>query len=353
MKNLFLFALPNLLRRLHSEQAGTALTEFAITLPVYLLFFAGIVSFHQVQQAALMSHQKASAELWKEAVHMQTTRFTDGYTPLAGVYNAADYYSRAGETFGIAHTIDTVTSVQGMYADSHYKVWAMDKVLLADLKSESKLAPKVMNEKSHAYKLMDDRVQAPSGGGSGVLRIVSMALDMTGARPAIAAGVRYGVVGGVDKDHYDVPFFDNSRPKARYNASAPTYPEERWAALALTRIEMANTKAYNELLAFGNHKFGTNKPPRAKAPGVPDGPGNCDGGGGVEEMSEEEKAFREECQRRAEKYESCYNGCSGTFKRICRLRCKKPPKRCKNQANSPADLTNIKPFELPAGGGSC
>lgn len=343
MKNV-LIRLRHILRSFHREQAGTALTEFVITMPVYLFFFSGIITLHQLQEVRLYSHQKTSAELWEKAVDMQTSYFSGGLSPGAGAINTGAYYAKANDLASITGALDTGDAALGMYFESGIKAGAIDNVpfLNANITPEPKmnLAPDIMNEESHAHTLMNDRIfSIGSCNGSGIGNILCLVLSGTGARPSLAAGIRYGVVGAVDKTNYNTPLFDNNNVKARYNVAAPTYPNERWEALALSRLEMSNGHdAYDELLEFGIVS-GSGSAPRVKAPNQEDG--NCGGNPGGGDT--------EQCQQEYDAYLACMDTCQANDPDATDCPCDEP--ECSDVSNPQDNMSDIS-FEN-AGEGGC
>lgn len=314
------------LRAFHSAQSGTALTEFVITIPVYLIFFSGIITLYQIQEIRLFSQQSTSAELWKNAIKVQTkpvknetsendSEFTDWrMVPGPAAAETAKYYAATNESLSVTGLLDTGTAAMGMYFDSGVKTEAINLIPLLNANvspdPQTDLASEIMHEGSHAYNLMNDQMLSNmNSGGGGILGIVSMALNATGARPGIAAGIRYGIVGAYDKTNYGVAPFDNTKLKTRYAVSAPTKPSERWVALALSRIEMSvGHDGYDELLAFGIGTGGGDKPDRVKAPNrenhsCGDSPVNTD--------------IDPACEQQIQAYEACRNACDANPDEPC------------------------------------
>lgn len=347
MKN-FLFSIRQRLTSIHRTQDGTALTEFVITLPVYLIFFSGILTLHQLQEVRLFSHKKTSAELWEKAIDVQTSYFSAHMNPGTGAFVTGAYYADSGD-LGATAALDTGDAALGMYWESGLKLKALAlgaPIFNANFEYEPQtdLAPDVMNPSSHAYCLMNDRIggrcgDSDGGGGGSLGATISTLFDFGGARPGFAAGIRYGVVGAVDKSSYAVPLFDNSRPKARYNVTAPTYPNERWEALALTRLEMSQGHdGYDELLEWGivtgsgsPSGVGQGSPPKRNQPPGEAEEDDCDAD--KSGLSPEEAAT---CLEASDDYMECIFDCEDAlFPSLCRNGCPKPPSYCEDGGVDP------------------
>lgn len=299
------FQILSILRHFHRAQSGAALTEFAITLPVYLMFTAGIISLYNIQKDAILTHQLASSHLWEEAIEVQTS-YTSRLFPLGGAANSFSYYSDVGETWTIMNGFDSVTSGLGMYNESGVKAGGMDLIPGFNVSPDPKvnLAPDVMDKESHSFCLMNDNaLQSCDLSVSGFAAAINSLLDLAGARPGLAAGIRYGIVGVYDDTAYkSLEMLDNNDPKARYTVMAPTMPEERLMAVALTRLEMSRGHdAYDKFVAFGT------------------GQTDFSGGGSIDVPDLEDlEQCGDDAQAAAQEYDDCCDVCF-----ICRSNARK------------------------------
>lgn len=64
-------------RRLHLDQRGTAMTEFVITLPAFIVIFGGIVGLHKLQDSATRAHPMAYRAMWEQAYAVANTEADD------------------------------------------------------------------------------------------------------------------------------------------------------------------------------------------------------------------------------------------------------------------------------------
>ncbi len=260
----------NPLRRLHSDRSGTAMTEFAITLPVYVIFMVGIISMFEIHQGVIMSEQRAAAEMWDEALDVQHRTYIPSWEalPATAAIDAGAWYLEAEDATSPAAIIDTVTSAMGMYADSGAKVGFAHGLGATNLDMNCPDSPQtsiggIVDSQSHTARLMNDQMNFNNmGGSSGPVAIASAVLDGSGSRPMLGAGIRYGIVGGIDKSQFgsDHSLYNraySAETLTAYNASAPTRPMERLFQLALVRLEMGTSSAYDDMVAFGWSNIGS------------------------------------------------------------------------------------------------
>ncbi len=230
--------LPSFLRRLHGDESGAALTEFAITLPIFLAFTVGILNLHDIHQNLLISEQRASAELWEDAIDAQTSAFGKPPSPFLGGPQAMSTYSSLGDLMSIPGALDVTTNFAGVYGDSGTKTMAMNAVPGVNMDSDPKLTLNqiLCNSNSHAYTLLNDL--NPIGGAS------------------LAAGLRYGVVSGQDTVTFQTERGADWRSIAGetdvwYVASTPTAPTDHVVGLIFTQLEIRSEDAWQDTVAFG------------------------------------------------------------------------------------------------------
>lgn len=246
------------------------MTEFAITLPVYVMFMVGIISMYEIHQGAMVSEQKAAAEMWDDAIDVQYRNYipSSEALPVTGAARAADYYSDADDTNTLAFPLDTLTSAGGMYADSGTKAGFANAIDPNSMNMDCPSNPgvhinQIVGAQTHTSRLMNDMINFNNmSGASGPADIANVILDGTGSRPMLGAGIRYGVVGGVDRTEWGSG--DNVQDRGyeaetltSYNASAPTRPMERIFQLALVRLEIGTEDAYEDTVAFGLSNIGS------------------------------------------------------------------------------------------------
>lgn len=62
-----------LLHRLRYDERGSAMTEFTICLPAFLILFVGITELGQLEEAGLQVQLRANKEMWGNAIPVQKT----------------------------------------------------------------------------------------------------------------------------------------------------------------------------------------------------------------------------------------------------------------------------------------
>ncbi len=256
------------LRRLHQSRSGTAMTEFAVTLPIYILFMIGILNLYNIHQEVLLSEQRASAELWEDAVGVQSG-FPVSFemTPGSGAISSASHYSSVGDFLSVANSIDSGTAAGGMYAESGLKVSAADLIPNVNVDPEPEFnLNQVVCDPSFTSNLMNDRMLAGQMDYDNFAGIASSVLNATGARPALGAGIRYGIVGGID-DHQFGSDSDASAMgmtqafggdvQTDYSALAPTRPVDRIGTVGLARLEIGPDDGFSDTANFGWTNIGS------------------------------------------------------------------------------------------------
>lgn len=232
-------------RQLRDEERATALTEFVIILPIFLVAFGGILSLYDAHETALRTHALASAELWKDVRPIQTSYKAVHMHPVAGAIDAGLHYNDTGQ-WGVMAAKDIGESIGGLYADSGGKASMAAVVENIGVDPKLTLSGVLGDNTSHTFNLMNDLIMAGQMQTGGWAQVTSSVLTQAGARPALAAGIRYGIGSSVvRKDFPSSPWLDG-QAEAAYTAAAPPMPEERLLAVVLTRLEMGTVDAYQE-----------------------------------------------------------------------------------------------------------
>lgn len=275
-------SLARLTRTLHANERGTAITEFVITLPVFVFMFVAILHLHGISEMGAQGKAAAYSKALEDFREMQTTYvpFDWSVTPITGGGRAALWHNRVSASHPrdrVADLVlDPVPVAGGHMLESWSRIalsgppsWAAETVEL-----KQPLAFKTMNGLMNgppsesevrggerigyeygpsvfAIDLMDDLAGPPgSNGQKSWMGFMNQALNVGGIRPAIAAGMRYGVVEG----EYDktLPWMTRSYTVQQdTHIAAPTRPTSKWISLAIIRMYLANDHAYDHsMLAF-------------------------------------------------------------------------------------------------------
>lgn len=285
------------LRGLHRDCCGAALTEFAITLPVYMIFMVGIITLWEIQEGAVTNEKEASAELWEDAIKIQS-QYTEHINPTAGAidsihnhygWSSLGSFDFSSETAFAA--IDGGSSAGGIYFESAAKVAAFDAVGLAEGTPDElaySMDPKLADGDSMTNRLLNDQMNFSNSDFGSLAGMLEAVLDFTGSRLGAGAGIRYGIASGIsenstsiidEKRNYQVEY------ESKFNATAPTMPEERLAALAMSYIRVSSNDGFANTAAWGLTNIGS-------------GPGSIDD---VDDLTGD----AQECMDAAEDYQEC------------------------------------------------
>lgn len=247
------------IRRAHQNQRASALTEFIIGLPIFILIFAGISDIYSLNNKALVVKATASSKTFADAVSIQTTLRPKHMNPVGSalVDLGQGNYSGFGDAF-----INGLSGA-GIYADSGVKVNLADIILPVNPSPEITLGP-IMGQADgsgsnlYSYNLLNDLVSFEKEAFTqpSFTQITSGILSMTGARPAIAAGIRYGAARGEEPGSVTGNFgtYDMG---ARYSLPAPPMPTHRAISVALTRLEFARSTPFDKTIVVFDYSADT------------------------------------------------------------------------------------------------
>lgn len=249
-----------LLARLNDED-GSAMTEFVIGLPVYIILFLGILNLGNLNIGGVLVKGQAHREMWEEAIKIQTGWRPDwAMNPVAAAGDALAYHNGAGGTLldkglDAAAGAGAITGNGGLLADSYIRVRPVDVVeniggadgqITYDIDDIM-----AADDYKIAKTLMDDGVNYGAFSGvNSALGALNSLLTFTGARPALAAGIRYGISGG--NKSYDVNLFGAPDVTLKYAAHVANAPKATPHTLtfAVVRLAMASEERYDTAIKF-------------------------------------------------------------------------------------------------------
>lgn len=222
-------------RTLCSDERASSITEFVIGLPIFILIFSGMGSLYRLNEESLKLKAQTNAALWAEA-----DMGAGSVLPIGAAFSVgsiSDLVSNGGQALGI-------------YVDSGAKTTIPS--MLPGVPKPCFLVNCALGNASDDYfakVLLDDNMLNALNGelsASGWANFISTALSVTGSRPAIAAGIRYGEVAG-DPQSTTVTngwgSFDLQTTKL--SMPAVTEPTYRMFAVGLTRVEFAKDEVWN------------------------------------------------------------------------------------------------------------
>lgn len=274
----------SLLHGVHHDERGTSITEFVITLPVFVLSFVAILHLHGISELAAQGKATAYARALDDFKTIQTS-----YLPFDWSVNAVTAGGRAGiwhNRVSASHdrdraadlVLDPVPIAAGHMAESY------SRILLSG--PPSKTAETVGLKPPMAHRTMNALMNTPSkspitglerygtrmsgtagsvfakdlnddlvnisglSGQKGWMGFMNGIVSTAGARPAFAAGMRYGVTEG-EFDEAQTFMRKTWQIQESTHIAAPTRPTSKWISTAIIRSYLSTDVAYNEsILAF-------------------------------------------------------------------------------------------------------
>lgn len=196
------------LRTFDCDQRGTSLTEFVVILPVFITLFVGIVELNKIERAGVRVKALAAKDTWEQAMAVHDGGIIDvdhGYPQMAAanaLSTASSYPSPHGDNFERLKNFGLMSGPQDE---------ADRATMLPDLVGGNvSQAPDPTRGSTFPRDMLDESRWNPVSSGSGGLSIFngSAALSNFGPNQPIAAGIRYGMVGG--KYERDVESFGST-----------------------------------------------------------------------------------------------------------------------------------------------
>lgn len=202
--------LRNRLCRFHVDEDGTAITEFTIFLPIWIMMIIAVTSLMRVGVFSTKVQLQAQKDMWSKVIPITASGINLDHAywnPNAG-YGAAsvDYFRVAGIegnpqalNDGIEGAADLVNVVEGHYTESYTRSLLpptepfIDNV---DVTSSPEEVLQMDDTERYPHKLLNDTLTDNFDfGGSALSTIISLAA-LAGFIHHTAAGIQYGSVFG-------------------------------------------------------------------------------------------------------------------------------------------------------------
>lgn len=257
--------------RLAGDQQGVALTEFVVCLPVFLLIFVGVVNLNKLQAEGMAVKMRATNNLWTEAIPVQKSTFGPRMLPsvqggLAAAHIGSHFrypladtvgiasagglagFGHFGESYALVKPVDMMANI--WFSPPSFNLWNLFE--LDPPNHDHQLTWKgsnVYNNQKYARDLVDDSTVKSLPPAPGLLGFANAALTVSGARPAIAAGVRYGLAVGEDQN--TVSFAgQNYSLSAGYDVLVAPKPTSELMTTGVTRLGIQSYKQLNWVLGI-------------------------------------------------------------------------------------------------------
>ncbi len=242
--------------RLNKDEKGSAMTEFVITLPIFIIIFSGMGSLYQVGDTGLRAMATANRMLWEE-----TQRDS-----LLNVPNAVPLGALIGMEFTSAETFSTAPQAGGIYFDSAFKT-GMAAIFVPGLPGPVEISYGIKNihakfrDRSPAKLLLDDKLI----GGSPLSTL------------GLATGIRYGTARAKQGGSVTTAFGTYNFKEVRMGVPINTAATHRLAAVLLIENEHNKHRVLRESILTFDYATDFGGEPDWGAPGTPDPPpdGSC------------------------------------------------------------------------------
>ena len=256
-----------LLRRFHRNEEGVSLTEFIITVPIFLSLMVGILNMGQLLREVPQAGRYAATEMWEAtyAAESDTLRMSARYewTELGShqgwIGNMYSAYAGAtghwGESF--LYSGPLMTGLTGRTIPTHGEYGRM--------RQNRTLSPSNIVGNAHVATMMVndgltfDSLTTSMGGNptslTGIIGAVAgSAVAISGASAGFGAGIRYGQVRTTYEHSFEMSFGGSRDWTYGYTSlvspttEGPLNPEQRSFLVARASAEIRNP--YNSLMDF-------------------------------------------------------------------------------------------------------
>lgn len=255
-----------LLSKFHKSEDGTTISEFVLTLPIFIVAFVGTLQLGLFNEKSVKTWAKAHRNTFNLAIPVSKSRFSVHMQPTVGAALAGAGLAfgnkpihQTGIQRGIVLAAEGSTYIamgtKGHWGESSTRTMPVDAVVKMRFVEGYRTSDssKVIGNSKLVKDLVDESVGNFSGSGGGALGAINGLLSGSGVRPAMAAGQRYGAVVGFATDSLSVGG-RSMNMRAHFNTLVPPYPLKGFEAAAVptgvVRITMENQRPYKEILGI-------------------------------------------------------------------------------------------------------
>lgn len=242
---LALASMRRILGKMHRAETGTAMTEFIIVLPIFLLIFNGVMILGQFTREGTTRPIRAYKDTFEKVLPFQKdfpmatwsispasgaveagVHMTDSHSPVHNVspmvkgaaivtegltYTGMGIKGTMGESYARANALTLVPSMKLMGCKKNGPDWTsgcteLNKTMggTGDFNNGNLTAniDKIIGDSEYANALLNDAIQPAAFKPGTVLSTLMSGITVLGIRPALAAGIRYGTVYGRADDSY-------------------------------------------------------------------------------------------------------------------------------------------------------
>jgi hypothetical protein len=206
---------------MHREDEGTALTEFVICLPVFIIIFIGISDLWKMQNAAVAVQIIATKNMWTAAIPVQQSMTASpmhmsaqsGGMTVVSTVNKRTQLSFVNKAIWTGKALGM--GLGGHFGESYYMTLPIHSRFKNDLPDNKVAMVATDLLKGNKGKPVAELVNDSPMGGIAMLR------------PSIAAGIRYGMVGGEASQSLNTSIAGGASYtlSAGYDISVAPYPQ--------------------------------------------------------------------------------------------------------------------------------
>lgn len=189
----------SLLRGLDRDERGTSMTEFVITLPMFIVIFAGVGSLTRMEKESVRTKLAAARATWNEAIPVHNTQgnmfpgFEHTMPVLAAANELSELSSHPSPGGDLPQLLSSIGLLQGHLKQAERTTdWWKSAV-----RGNPPAVPK--EGADFAKKMTSDSAvfdPLPFPSGRIVVFALSVPYSLGGSRHAQGAGIRYGTAAG-------------------------------------------------------------------------------------------------------------------------------------------------------------
>jgi len=249
------------------EERGTAITEFVMFLPVFVVTFAGIVNLGKFGYETTETQILAQKKLWANVMPI-THGMADGgehMTARTGGVKAGlhvgDLATDGDNPQQVADGMEGVImgvglGLGGHWGESYARVKPFKLVGFATDVDPTIDPSAIVGDPSFPNSLLNDSVDQPKP--DGLVDIIKTLLVGTGGVPAIAAGIRYGEVYGEENRNFNVGNLGSYNAEAHYDvlvAPSPLKGGDTFMTFGFAWAFAQTDKNYRVMMNFGESEW--------------------------------------------------------------------------------------------------
>ncbi len=252
------------LKRFHDDVHGTAMTEFVIAAPIFVFMFSAILRLYRFEELAVQSRGNAYAQSLQSFHEGQSSLnpISARMSPIPAAIAAASYHygTSSGMDMVADGVYDTIPIAGGLFLEQRSRLLLAGTVnsVAEDVELDPKMLymnirgltnnmpidPEAMGRDTiMTNELLGDQVTLSGMGSvSGPLSAANAFLTAAGARPAVGAGIRYGVTEG-KWDEESEPFLGQTwRTQSWSHHAMPSRPTSKWITIGLVHAYLGDNK---------------------------------------------------------------------------------------------------------------